>query len=347
MNYRHAFHAGNFADVLKHAVLVRILVHLRAKPAAFRVIDTHAGAGLYDLAGPEAARSGEWREGIDRLLGALSGPGAFSGKGLPRTRSGVEAGFPPKSAPADLGAIDLGAIQGRSRVNPRSVKMRPTQESGPRIGEGARALLAPYVDAVAAFNDGGRLTTYPGSPALVRAFLRAQDRLTACELEPNAAAALARNLHGDRRSKAIAIDGWTALNAYVPPKERRGLVLVDPPFEEADDFQQLAQGLEAAHRKWASGSYLLWYPIKERAAPTALARRLLRGGMGAASKILRVELGVGEWREANRLGACGLLVVNPPWTLESELAVLLPALAAALSGDGLGSHRVDWLRGEK
>jgi 23S rRNA (adenine2030-N6)-methyltransferase len=297
MNYRHAFHAGNFADVLKHAVLVRILVHLRTKPAAFRVIDTHAGAGLYDLAGPEAARSGEWREGIARLLGALSG-------------------------------------------------------TAPRTGEGACALLAPYLDAVAALNDGGRLTTYPGSPALVCAFLRTQDRLTACELEPNAAAALARNLQGDRRSKAIAIDGWTALKAYVPPKERRGLVLVDPPFEEADDFPRLAQALEAALRKWASGSYLLWYPIKEREAPNVLARRLLRGGMGspslgATSKILRVELSVGAPRDTNRLGACGLMVVNPPWTLESELAVLLPELAAALSGDGRGSHRVDWLRGEK
>jgi 23S rRNA (adenine2030-N6)-methyltransferase len=297
MNYRHAFHAGNFADVLKHVVLVRILVHLCAKPAAFRVIDTHAGAGRYDLAGAEAGRSGEWREGIARLLGALSGAGS-------------------------------------------------------RIGEGARALLAPYLDAVAALNDGGRLTTYPGSPALVCAFLRAQDRLTACELEPNAAAALARNLHGDRRSKAIAIDGWTALNAYVPPKERRGLVLVDPPFEEAGDFPRLAQALEAALRKWASGSYLLWYPIKEREAPNALARRLLRGGMGshslgASSTILRVELSVGALPDTNRLGACGLMVVNPPWTLESELAVLLPELAAALSGDGRGGHRVDWLRDEK
>jgi 23S rRNA (adenine2030-N6)-methyltransferase len=312
MNYRHAFHAGNFADVLKHAVLVRILVHLRAKPAAFRVIDTHAGAGLYDLAGAEAARSGEWREGIARLLAAFSG-------------------------------------------------------TGRRPGEGAHALLAPYLDAVAALNDGGRLTTYPGSPALVRAFLRAQDRLTACELEPTAAAALARNLHGDRRSKAITIDGWTALNAYVPPKERRGLVLIDPPFEDPGDFPRLAQALEAAHRKWASGSYLLWYPIKEREAPDALARRLLRGGLGssglvssgsgsrstgkggaargATSKILRVELSVGGPREANRLSACGLMVVNPPWTLENELAVLLPELAAALSGDGRGSHRVDWLRG--
>jgi 23S rRNA (adenine2030-N6)-methyltransferase len=302
MNYRHAFHAGNFADVLKHAVLVRILLHLRAKPAAFRVIDTHAGSGLYDLAGAEAARSGEWREGIARLLEA----------------------FPASSR---------------------------------RAGEGAGALLAPYLDAVAALNDGRRLTTYPGSPALVRAFLRAQDRLTACELEPNAAAALARNLHGDRRSKAIAIDGWTALNAYVPPKERRGLVLIDPPFEDAGDFPRLAQALEAAHRKWASGSYLLWYPIKEREAPDALARRLLRSGIVAsgsasksasktASKILRVELRVGQPRDTNRLAACGLMLVNPPWTLESELAVLLPGLATALSGDGRGSHRVDWLRGE-
>src|SRR5262245_26048609 len=157
MNYRHAFHAGNFADVVKHAILGRILVHLRRKPAPFRVIDTHAGAGRYDLGGEEAQRSGEWRDGIERLVRAP-------------------------------------------------------------IAARARALLAPYLDVVAACNGAGRLTAYPGSPALARAFLRAQDRLIACELEPNAAAALARNLAGDRRSKALAIDGWTALNAYVPPK---------------------------------------------------------------------------------------------------------------------------------
>src|SRR6266516_586458 len=203
MNYRHAFHAGNFADVVKHAVLVRILVHLRGKPAPFRVIDTHAGAGRYDLAAEEAQRSGEWRDGIDRLV------------------------------------------------------------------------RAPIAD--------------PGSPALVRAFLRAQDRLIACELEPNAAAALARHLAGDRRSKAVAIDGWSALNAYVPPKERRGLVLVDPAFEDAGDFARLAPALAAAHRKWASGTYLAWYPIKERAPADALARRLRQSGM---ARILRAELSV-------------------------------------------------------
>jgi 23S rRNA (adenine2030-N6)-methyltransferase len=283
MNYRHAFHAGSFADVVKHIVLVRILLHLRAKPAAFRVIDTHAGAGLYDLAGEEAGRSGEWREGIGRLLTAV-------------------------------------------------------------IAEAARALIAPYLDAVAACNGGGRLAVYPGSPVLVRAVLRPQDRLIACELEPNAAAALARNLRRDPRSKAVAIDGWTALTAYVPPKERRGLILIDPPFEDAADFQRLFHGLAVAHRKWPSGIYLLWYPIKERAAPDALARRLRQSGMG---KILRVEFSVAVPRGSSRLAACGLIVVNPPWTLAGELEILLPELAVALAGKAGGAHRVDWLAGEK
>src|ERR1700681_4415341 len=194
MNYRHAFHAGNFADVVKHAVLTRLLVHLCGKPAAYRAIDTHAGAGLYDLAGPEAARSTEWRNGIERLRSA-------------------------------------------------------------HLDAALHSLLAPYLDAVAARNPGGRLITYPGSPALVRAFLRAQDRLVACELEPNAAAALKHNFAKDRCVKVVAIDGWTALNAYVPPKERRGLVLIDPPFEDADDFPRLPLPLQASHRKWAGGTY--------------------------------------------------------------------------------------------
>jgi 23S rRNA (adenine2030-N6)-methyltransferase len=283
MNYRHAFHAGNFADVVKHAVLVRILVHLRRKPASFRIIDTHAGAGRYDLAGEEAQRSGEWRDGIGRLVAAP-------------------------------------------------------------IADRARTLLAPYLDAVAACNPAGRLTIYPGSPVLVGAFLRAQDRLIACELEPNAAAALGRNLAGDLRAKAVAIDGWTALKAYVPPKERRGLVLVDPAYEDAGDFARLGQGLAAAHRKWASGMFLAWYPIKEHAAPDALARRLRNSGI---PKILRVELSVAAPRESSRLSACGLIVINPPWTLTDELAMLLPELAVALSGKGGGAHRVDWLAGER
>jgi 23S rRNA (adenine2030-N6)-methyltransferase len=281
MNYRHAFHAGNFADVVKHAALTRILVHLSRKPAAFRVIDTHAGAGLYDLAGPEATRNPEWRAGIGRIVDS-----------------------PLPSAVRDL--------------------------------------LAPYLDAVAAFNAGGRLTTYPGSPALVRTFLRTQDRLIACELEPNAAAALARNFARDRRVRSIAIDGWTALNAYVPPRERRGLVLIDPSFEDTNDFARLARGLEAAHRKWPTGVYLLWYPIKGRQEPDALARRLARSGIG---KILRIEFSVNTLREEGPLAGCGLIVVNPPFTLEPELAAILPALSTILGGPA-GRHRLDWIAGE-
>lgn len=282
MNYRHAFHAGSFADVFKHAVLCRILNYLRGKPAAFRVIDTHAGAGLYDLTSAEASRGGEWHDGIERLLAAL-------------------------------------------------------------LPEPAAALLAPYLEVIGALNERGRLTVYPGSPALIRAWLRAQDRLTACELEPKAATALARQLQGDARIKTLEIDGWTALSAYVPPPERRGLVLVDPPFEEDADFHRLSHGLGEAHRKWATGIYALWYPIKGRGEPDALAKRLRRLGV---AKILRAELIVSPVSDQTRLNGSGLILVNPPWTLESELSTLLPALAAILGRDGKGTGRLDWLAGE-
>lgn len=287
MNYRHAFHAGSFADVVKHAVLARILHYLRQKPAAFRVIDTHAGAGLYDLTAGEASRSGEWHEGIGKLL-----------------------------------AMPLPA--------------------------GVATLLAPYLDVVGALNDPGRLAVYPGSPAIIRAWLRPQDRLVACELEPRTAAALARNMHGDPRIKTLTIDGWTALTAHVPPKERRGLVLVDPPFEEERDFAHLARGLAAAHRKWATGIYILWYPIKGRSAPDALAKQLRRTGIG---KVLRAELTVAPLGSPDRLNGCGLILVNPPWTLEGELSALLPALAQRLGRAGKdrnrGGFRLDWLAGEQ
>jgi len=282
MNYRHGFHAGNFADVVKHAVLCRVLLHLRDKPAAFRAIDSHAGAGLYDLDGSEAGRTGEWRNGIERIWHAnLDAP--------------------------------------------------------------VRELLAPYLDAVAAYNKAGQLAVYPGSPALVQALLRRQDRLIACELEPKAAAALQSNLRGDNRCKAIAIDGWTALSAYVPPKERRGLVLVDPPFEQPGEFARLAQGLAAAHRKWPTGCYLLWYPIKDDAEVAAFVHNLSRRDIG---KMLRIELILATGGPDTGLRGSGLIVVNPPWMLHEELKILLPALAAALRRDATPRLTLDWLAGE-
>jgi 23S rRNA (adenine2030-N6)-methyltransferase len=285
VNYSHAFHAGSFADVFKHAVLCRILHHLREKAGAFRVIDTHAGAGLYDLTGPEASRGGEWRDGIGRLMAVH------------------------ESLPAAVAN-----------------------------------LLTPYLDVIGALNEPGKLALYPGSPALTRAWLRPQDRLIACELEPKAAAALTRHLRGDSRVKTIEIDGWTALSAYVPPPERRGLVLVDPPFEQDADFHRLSHMLSLAHRKWATGIYALWYPIKGRGETEALAKRLSRLGI---AKILRAELIVSSVSDSTRLNGSGLVLVNPPWTLQSELAALLPALVPVLERQPKGGgFKLDWLAGE-
>jgi 23S rRNA (adenine2030-N6)-methyltransferase len=280
VNYRHAFHAANFADVLKHAALARILLHLCTKPTAFHVIDTHSGAGLYDLTGPEASRTGEWSYGIGCLRAAPLAPEIVS-------------------------------------------------------------LLAPYLEAVAAFNPGETLERYPGSPLLALRLMRAQDRLTACELEPAAAIALKRALAGDPRATSVVIDGWVALKAYLPPKERRGLVLIDPPFEQPDEFSRLAHAIVNAWRKWATGVYMLWYPIKDRRAAAAFARALTASAM---PKILRAELDVGA--SETELGAAGLILVNPPWRLADELKVLLDPLARFLARGPGGGYRVDWLRGE-
>jgi len=282
MNYQHAFHAGNFADVHKHAVLARILVYLRQKPASFRVIDSHAGAGRYDLLGAEPSRSGEWRDGIARVWSAAA------------------------------------------------------------LAQGHLAeLLAPYLQAVAACNPAGDLRSYPGSPLIAQQLLRPQDRLVACELEPRAAAMLAATLRGDRRAKALSIDGWTAIGAYLPPKERRGLVLIDPPFEDPADFVRLSEELAAAHRKWPTGIYMLWYPIKTREAPDALARRLRRLGI---AKLLRCEIVIQPPRADGGLAGSGLILVNPPFTLEADLRVLLPALLRVLAPQAAtASQRLDWL----
>jgi 23S rRNA (adenine2030-N6)-methyltransferase len=277
VNYQHAFHAGNFADVHKHAVLARILVHLRMKPAGFRIIDTHAGAGRFDLLSSEASRGGEWQNGIGRLWRA--------------------------SPSAEL-----------------------------------KDFLQSYLAAVSGLNPGGTLRIYPGSPAIVQTLLRATDRLVACELEPKAARQLQGLFRGDRRSKALAIDGWMALGAYVPPKERRGLVLIDPPFEESDDFSRLSNELAAAHRKWPAGIYLLWYPIKRRDAPDALVRRLRKL---ALPNLLRSEIIMAPAQGDAGLAGSGLILVNPPFRLDTELRARLPELGRILSGEAACS--VDWL----
>jgi 23S rRNA (adenine2030-N6)-methyltransferase len=285
MNYRHAFHAGNFADVIKHIVLVRILLYLQEKNAAFRVIDTHAGAGHYDLTGEEAERSGEWLTGIARILQA-------------------------------------------------------------RFSENTLALIKPYLDIVRAFNpQGGQLKAYPGSPLIARALLRPQDRLTACELEDKARKALIDTLRRDTQARVVDLDGWTALPAFVPPKERRGLVLIDPPYEQKDEFERLATGFREAFAKWPTGSYLLWYPAKSRRVTDELARQVAQtvGQAKPPGKCLRVEFSVAPQTADTGLTSAGLLVVNPPWTLASELKAILPELEKPLGQGGAGRFRLETL----
>lgn len=267
MNYRHGFHAGNFADVLKHAVLARILQHLDAKPTPYRVIDTHGGVGRYDLGSEEALRTHEWKDGVARL-----------------DRS-------PLSAAAE-------------------------------------AVLEPYRAALAAVRAEHGPEAYPGSPWLCRHAMRPFDRLIAAELHPPTHRKLAEVLARDSRCKALAIDGWTALRANVPPKERRGLVLIDPPFEEKSEFDDLATAAIAAWRKWPTGIYALWYPVKDRKAPEGLIDRIGEAGIG---RLLRLELDVDRPEAAGGLSRTGMLIINPPWQLAGEAEILLPALAERLA----------------
>src|SRR5215831_3588985 len=272
MNYRHAFHAGGFADVIKHIVLVRVLTYLHEKPAAFRVIDSHAGAGLYDLTGEQAQRGGEWLTGIARILQA-------------------------------------------------------------RFSEATAALLKPYLDVVRAFNpQANMLAAYPGSPLFARALLRPQDRLTACEVEPSARTALIDALRNDKQARVVDLDGWVALPAFVPPNERRGLVLIDPPFEAKDEFARLEKGFLAAFNKWPTGIFLLWYPAKSRRLTDQLAQQVARAAASTrpAAKCLRLEFSVAPQTQDAALASCGLLIVNPPWTLQDELKIILPELEKPL-----------------
>ena len=202
-------------------------------------------------------------------------------------------------------------------------------------------MLAPYLALVRGENTGREIKNYPGSPAIAQAFCREQDRMIFCELHPDDFATLRNNTGRDKRAKPVEIDGWTALKAYLPPKERRGLVLVDPAFEEPEEFERLTSGIKEAHRRWATGIYLLWYPIKNGDEVRAFEKRMAALQI---PKILRAELSVGAPTEKpDALHACGLIVINPPWPLEDELKTLLPALSRSLASGGRGSYRLDWL----
>jgi 23S rRNA (adenine2030-N6)-methyltransferase len=284
MNYRHAFHAGNFADVFKHAILTRLLVLLMRKDTPFRFIDTHAGAGRYDLDSEAARRSPEWRDGVARLL-----------------------------------------------------KARPQGE--------VASLLAPFLQAIGPYDEAeGRPFSYPGSPALAQDLLRAQDRLALCEAHPEEREHLIAALGRDSRLSIVGTDGYVALNAYVPPKERRGLVLMDPPFEATDEAERVEAALARALHKWPRGVYALWRPIKDEREDAHVRNSLKALG---APNMLRLEIDVGAVAPGPHspapLHRTGLILVNPPFGLIDEARVLMPWLTKLLTRAGKGAFVCDWL----
>ena len=269
MNYRHGYHAGNFADVLKHVALCELLRLLTAKDKKLFVLDTHAGAGGYDLSADLARRAKEAGVGIVRL-------------------AGTRAGMPP--------AVEryLAAVLAYDRK----------------------------------FGAGGALRHYPGSPRLIRPMLRPGDRFVACELHPQEALALKREFAGDRAVDIRQADGYKDLKALLPPPERRGLVLIDPPFEAIDEFERVSRALRQGLRRFATGCYTVWYPIKDEAA-NLFVRDL------AAYRPLRLELRLGD-ADSGRLAACGLAVINPPWRFEDAMREALPWIVRQL-GPGVSA----------
>lgn len=281
MNYRHAFHAGNFADVFKHVVLLGLLDALRAKPAAFCYVDTHAGRGRYDLAGAQAQRTGEYRDGVARVLAAPDLPAA----------------------------------------------------------------LADYAQRIRAFgvDAAGTLLHYPGSPLLARGCLREQDRAILCELQPEEAAALRASVRGDARIAVHERDGYAALKALLPPAQKRGLVLIDPPFEaQGAEFDSIRHALASALARWPNAIHAVWYPIKLRETVAPFQRWL--ANLDGHADALVSELLLHEDNSPVRLNGCGMAIINPPWQFDRALAQWLPALARVLTLDSAARWRVDWCK---
>jgi 23S rRNA (adenine2030-N6)-methyltransferase len=272
MNYRHAFHAGNFADVFKHILLARMITYMQRKDKAFRVYDTHSGLGIYDLASIEAEKTGEWIDGVDKVM-----------------------------------------------------KAKPPKEVG--------RLLSEWESAVEAAGE----QKYPGSPFVARHLLRKQDRLALYELHPEDQEVLAENFSGDFQTRVNHLDGWLVPNSHIPPKEARGIMLIDPPFEDGHDFDRMIDALEKARKRWAGGTIALWYPVKKRDHTDEWLGTLKSLQF---PKLLNAEIYIREPRSASMLNGCGMVIANPPFTLANELHILLPWLAEVMKKDRGSGYRL-------
>jgi 23S rRNA (adenine2030-N6)-methyltransferase len=272
MNYRHDYHAGNFADVVKHVVLARVVTYMMAKPRPFRVIDTHAGAGRYDLLGPEASKTGEWRDGIGRIFAAH---------------------FPPA----------------------------------------VTEIIEPYLNAVRAVNTTDELKVYPGSSLIARMIMRPEDVLVANELNAEEYGRLKRAFGRTKNTTILNIDARHAVKSLLPPKERRGVILIDPPFEAKSEFDDLAVAVKEAMARFSAGVYLVWYPLKDEVAADRFVAEATRE---SSLEFLDVRFSVCAPFPGLGLTAAGLLVLNPPYLLRDELETLLPYFKDVLS-EGTGS----------
>lgn len=268
MNYRHIYHAGNFADVVKHCILIELLNALKRKPTPFCYLDTHAGIGLYSLKAAQAQKMQEYNEGV------------------------------------------LSVIQDAE----------------------ARAALKDYLDILKSCNPSGdlsHLTMYPGSPAIARACLREDDRMVLCELHPDDCDTLKSQWCKSRQMAVHHMNGYSGMKAFLPPKENRGLVLIDPPFEKTDEFKTMADSLKAALKAWRGGQFMIWYPIKNASVVKPFYQDLKK----LSVPHFIIEFSQNEKALFEGLSACGVIVINPPWKLEEQLrGVLFPVLSKALSG---------------
>ncbi|EPS3422850.1 23S rRNA (adenine(2030)-N(6))-methyltransferase RlmJ [Vibrio fluvialis] len=275
LSYRHSFHAGNHADVVKHIVQSLILSALQQKDKPFVYHDTHSGVGRYDLTHEWSEKTGEYKQGIARL-------------------------WQQTEVPEDIHS---------------------------------------YLDAIKALNDDGELRYYPGSPRVARAHLRNHDRMVLTELHPSDYPLLEQEFHRDRQVAIFKEDGFARLKGSLPPKERRGLVLIDPPYELAKEYRDVVQAIAQSYKRWATGIYAIWYPVVNRCDIDDMIEGLQ--GLGIR-KILQIELGVSPDTNERGMTASGMIVINPPWKLESQMQSILPFLKEAIA-PATGHYKVEWI----
>ncbi|EST57466.1 hypothetical protein K151_2882 [Proteus hauseri ZMd44] len=276
LSYRHSFHAGNHADVLKHIVQTLIIESLKEKEKPFLYLDTHAGAGRYQLTNAHATRTGEYLEGIARLW---------------------------------------------------------QQEEVPE-------LILPYLEAVEELNASGELRYYPGSPLLAGKLLREQDSLVLTELHPTDFPLLRTEFSRDERVRVSREDGFGQLKSKLPPPSRRGFALIDPPYELKQDYSAVVKGVVDGHKRFATGTYAIWYPVVHRQQIKRMLKELEATGI---RKILQIELAVKPDSDQLGMTASGMIVINPPWKLESQMKSILPWLHKTLVPEGIGHTLVEWV----